>query len=280
MSYEAELVQKAATAIQDSAAILVTAGAGMGVDSGLPDFRGQEGFWRAYPAIAQMGISFEQMANPDWFDRDPRLAWAFYGHRLNLYRQTIPHVGFQHLLEIGRSKPYGYRVLTSNVDGQFHKAGFEDLKVSECHGSIHHLQCTQDCRAGIWSADSLHVEVEEDSFQAVGDLPRCHRCGALARPNILMFGDWGWSSDRTSGQESRLRSWLGRLQDEQARLVIVEIGAGQSVPTIRMSSERYADLHSAVLVRINPRDHHVPNQKHVSLAADGLDGIRAIYDQL
>ncbi len=62
----------------------------MGVDSGLPDFRGAEGFWRAYPVMAKLGLSFEEMANPAWFQTDPHLAWAFYGHRLNLYRRTQP----------------------------------------------------------------------------------------------------------------------------------------------------------------------------------------------
>ena len=61
--------------------LLFTAGAGMGVDSGLPDFRGDKGFWKAYPAL--FGHSFSDMANPSWFDSDPRLAWGFYGHRLN-----------------------------------------------------------------------------------------------------------------------------------------------------------------------------------------------------
>ena len=42
--------------------LLITAGAGMGVDSGLPDFRGTEGFWRAYPALAQAHIRFESIA--------------------------------------------------------------------------------------------------------------------------------------------------------------------------------------------------------------------------
>jgi NAD-dependent SIR2 family protein deacetylase len=49
----------------------------MGVDSGLPDFRGAQGFWRAYPAIAKLGLSFEGMANPAWFKKNPHLAWAF-----------------------------------------------------------------------------------------------------------------------------------------------------------------------------------------------------------
>ena len=134
-------VRRAAEAINAADALLVTAGAGMGVDSGLPDFRGAQGFWRAYPAIAKLGLSFEEMANPAWFKENPSLAWAFYGHRLNLYRSTFPHAGFARLLEIGRSKSHGYFVFTSNVDGQFQKAGFSLEHIVECHGSIHHFQC-------------------------------------------------------------------------------------------------------------------------------------------
>src|SRR6266853_6748314 len=92
-----EKVRLAAEAIKAADALLITAGAGMGVDSGLPDFRGTKGFWRAYPVIAKLGLSFEEMANPSWFKKSPELAWAFYGHRLNLYRKTVPHAGFKHL---------------------------------------------------------------------------------------------------------------------------------------------------------------------------------------
>src|SRR6478752_3216688 len=88
-------IELAARAIGDAHALLITAGAGMGVDSGLPDFRGTDGFWRAYPAFQKLGLRFEQLANPAWFATDPALAWGFYGHRLNLYRRTVPHEGFQ-----------------------------------------------------------------------------------------------------------------------------------------------------------------------------------------
>src|ERR1700758_3667657 len=91
-------LDKAAEVIRTADAILITAGAGMGVDSGLPDFRGNEGFWKAYPVVARLGLSFVEMANPRWFRNQPELAWAFYGHRLNLYRQTMPHAGFAKLL--------------------------------------------------------------------------------------------------------------------------------------------------------------------------------------
>lgn len=63
--FEAELPwQKAAQAIEGADALLFTAGAGMGVDSGLPDFRGDTGFWRAYPPFQQRGLSFTDVAQP------------------------------------------------------------------------------------------------------------------------------------------------------------------------------------------------------------------------
>ncbi len=67
-----EQIKRAADAIHGANAILIGAGAGMGVDSGLPDFRGNEGFWNAYPPFR--GKSFAEMANPQWFERDPALA--------------------------------------------------------------------------------------------------------------------------------------------------------------------------------------------------------------
>jgi len=107
----------AARAIKAAPAIAITAGAGIGVDSGLPDFRGDEGFWRAYPPLKRLGLSFVDMASPRWFFENPRLAWGFYGHRLALYRSTKPHRGFEILKSIATSKQHdgGYIVFTSNV---------------------------------------------------------------------------------------------------------------------------------------------------------------------
>jgi hypothetical protein len=97
----ASLLKHAALLIEAADGIIVTAGAGMGVDSGLPDFRGPQGFWRAYPGLKKAGLRFEEIASPHYFETDPALAWGFYGHRLNLYRSTVPHEGFRILLELG-----------------------------------------------------------------------------------------------------------------------------------------------------------------------------------
>jgi len=268
-------IKRAAETLKEADALLINAGAGIGVDSGLPDFRGNTGFWKAYPPIAKLGISFSEMANPAWFDRRPHLAWAFYGHRLNLYRKTIPHSGFMQLLELAEKKPGKYFVFTSNVDGQFQKAGYDEECIEECHGSIHHFQCNSGCSSSIWDGGDENVDVDMDRFEALDPLPECIHCGGLARPNILMFGDWGWISDRTDQQGNRLRDWLEDIGTQKMKLAVVELGAGEAVPTVRINSEHIAKSYGGTLIRINPRDYHVPSG-HISIPSGSADGVNMI----
>jgi NAD-dependent SIR2 family protein deacetylase len=274
-----ETIQNAAKAIQKADALFITAGAGMGVDSGLPDFRGNSGFWKAYPPIAKLGLSFSEMANPVWFENKPQMAWAFYGHRLNLYRKTVPHEGFTALLNIGKQKKFGYFVFTSNVDGQFQKAGFEDAFIEECHGSIHHLQCTRPCSSEIWDAHSITVNVDMENFHAKDPMPVCKNCGALARPNILMFGDWNWISYRSVEQGNRLETWIDTMLDLDARVTIIEMGAGHAVPSVRMKSQSTFRKLNASFIRINPRDFDVPGGA-IGLPLTAKDGIEKILEYL
>jgi NAD-dependent SIR2 family protein deacetylase len=81
-----EAIEAADRCIESTDALFIAAGAGFGVDSGFPDFRGGEGPWRAYPRLKHLGLSVEGLANPLWFEKGPKLAWAFYGHRQRLYR--------------------------------------------------------------------------------------------------------------------------------------------------------------------------------------------------
>ena len=245
----------------------------MGVDSGLPDFRGKEGFWNAYPPVAQLGLSFSEMADPSWFDKDPEFAWGFYGHRLNLYRGIKPHRGFDILRRWGEAMPGGAFVFTSNVDGHFQKAGFDVTQLTEHHGSINHLQCMVNCGQEIWSTEHCMVEVDEDTLRAAHPLPSCPTCEELARPNVLMFSDWGWDSSRTRGQQERHQQWL--IQRADRKMAVIEIGAGKAVPTVRMNCEAIAAETGGKLIRINIRDSEIP-RGNVSLPIDGLEALQRI----
>jgi NAD-dependent SIR2 family protein deacetylase len=262
-----QLLQQAAEAIRSADALLIGAGAGMGVDSGLPDFRGPEGFWRAYPPFH--GRRFAEISNPIWFQRDPEQAWGFFGHRLNLYRSTAPHAGFEIVRRWGESLRFGCFVFTSNVDGHFHRAGFPPGRILECHGSINFLQCADGCSDAIWPAADTVVAVDEETIRARPPLPRCIHCGQLARPNILMFGDRGWHSHRSDEQERRYHDWLETVRGQ--RLAVLEFGAGTGVPTVRLECE----TRGGRLIRVNPRDTNAPADSIV-LPCGALEAIRAI----
>ncbi|HXI72943.1 MAG TPA: Sir2 family NAD-dependent protein deacetylase [Verrucomicrobiae bacterium] len=270
-------LQQAARAIQAADGLVIAAGAGMGVDSGLPDFRGKQGFWKAYPVVARLGLTFAAMANPVWFENDPELAWAFYGHRLNLYRQTTPHAGFGKLLKWAAGKPAGYFVFTSNVDGHFQKAGFSPEQIEECHGSIHHFQCLRGCARSIWDASEEKVTVDETAFRAMSPLPRCRHCDGMARPNIMMFGDFSWLSERSQEQQKRFARWLQQLREKSARLAVIELGAGTTIPTVRHASERLVERFGGTLIRINLREADVP-PGHFGLATGALQGLQLLEE--
>ena len=266
----------AAEAIAAADALLIGAGAGMGVDSGLPDFRGPEGFWRAYPLFRARGLRFEEMSNPVWFRQDALQAWGFFGHRLKLYRGATPHEGFAALLRWARQCAGGCFVFTSNVDGHFQRAGFNERQVVECHGSIHFLQCSGVCSPALWPADDLVVEVDAETILATSPLPACSRCGAVARPNVLMFGDWDWCDARTAQQFDRYAEWLADIERRGLRLTVIELGAGTAIPTVRHECERRAaSLPGAQLIRINPRDDEVP-RGGIAIPLGALDGLRRI----
>ena len=267
----ADTFRKAADAIRNARALVITAGAGMGVDSGLPDFRGDRGFWNAYPMYERLGLSFVEAANPAHFERDPAFGWGFYGHRTNLYRETAPHAGFSLLREWIDRFRLEWFVVTSNVDGQFQKAGFAEENILEVHGTIHQLQCTRPCSRAVWPNDET-IPVDFSTMRAL-HIPKCIHCGATARPNILMFGDWSWIADRTSGQERQYDEFVTDHRHEP--MVVIELGAGTAIPTIRYTSEQLGERCGATVVRINPREAQVA-APHISIACGALEGLRGI----
>lgn len=270
-----QTIQSAADAIRTADALVITAGAGMGVDSGLPDFRGDKGFWNAYPMYEHLGINFVGAANPEHFERDPAFGWGFYGHRTNLYRETVPHDGFRILRDWVNQFNLESFVVTSNVDGQFQKAGFADEAILEVHGSIHHLQCLSPCHMDIWENN----ETFDIDFETMRSLhtPICPQCRGTARPNILMFGDYSWIGSRSHGQEMRFDLFQEQVRNKQ--VVVIEMGAGSMVPTIRYLSERLGSRPDTTVIRVNPREPQI-GRPHLSLSCGALSALREIDDLL
>lgn len=171
-------------------------------------------------------------------------------------------------------------IYSSNVDGHPITAGFEEAELCEIHGTIETWQCMDSCSstsdydkvaAGVlWKApkemeffinpEDLTAPESFDSDQSFvwENHPKCPKCGDYARPNILMFGDFSWDDDGTG--DDRYDEWENcatrfiRIQNK--KMVILEIGCGLNVPTVRFHNEALlASLgDNCTLIRINPED--------------------------
>jgi len=96
-------------------------------------------------------------------------------------------------------------------------------------------------------------------------LPDCNQCRKLARPNILMFNDWNWLPRRKYEQQLRYRRWRAAVRNP----VVIEIGAGTAIPSVRLFGEEQG----CPLIRINPRESHTNQDNAVGLAMGGLAGL-------
>ena len=106
--------------------------------------------------------------------------------------------------------------------------------------------------------------------------PVCPHCGGLARPNVLMFGDWGWIDRRSAAQGHRQEVWLSVV----SRPVVVELGAGTTTPSVRHFSQRVIHQFGGRLVRINPNECDVPTRLDVGLRMGAADGLASIAKAL
>lgn len=271
-------LQKSADLIAQAECLLITAGAGMGVDSGLPDYRGKEGFWNHYPMYRSLGVDYAAMTRPSGFERDPHFAWGFYGHCLDLYRRAQPHAGYACLLTLARRLGDRAFVLTTNVDGFFLRAGFDSTRLRECHGSLHRLQCVHPCERTTWSADAFYPQVDLATMRLQEPLPQCPRCNGLARPAVFAFGDTRYVWESTHAQTEHYQAWKESLQG--LRLVVIECGAGPTVPGLRREGESLARTHAGRLLRINLSDPAVSHPYDIALPGTALTTLQSLLNLL
>ena len=146
---------------------VVLTGAGASTESGIPDFRSASGIWAEYDPM--------EYATIDAFRRDPAKVWDFYSKRLGVLTAAKPNPAHQALAELER-RGLVEALITQNVDRLHERAG--SVNVVEIHGSLRTSSCL-DCG-------------HSEPFDRVVELlpvPRCDRCGAVLKPDVVMFGE-------------------------------------------------------------------------------------------
>lgn len=159
--------------LREAERVVVTSGAGMSRECGIPTFReAQTGLWARYDPT--------QLASPEGFRSDPARVFGWYMWRRALVEAAVPHAGYEAVVRLGEIRPE-LTVVTQNVDGLHRRAG--SPSVLELHGSLCRYRCA-DCAAP-HPARGLPTVPESGRVAP----PACRRCGGLVRPDVVWFGE-------------------------------------------------------------------------------------------
>jgi len=244
------LLETARSLVERAERIVVLTGAGISAESGVPTFRGEGGLWKSYRS--------EDLATPEAFARDPRLLWEWYGWRRDVVMRCAPNAAHVALARAAAERDM--TIATQNVDGLHAAASTPERALVELHGSLFRIRCT----ACAWCAVDRSV-VDATSHDT---LPKCTACGALARPDIVWFG------------ESLEPAHIDRTFSEAAAAdVCVVIGTSGIVqPSASLASiTRHA---GGAVIEVNPVETPITPIATVSLRGTAVDAVPRLVEGL
>lgn len=192
LTEELEDLRHAAEVLANATRVLISTGAGMSADSGVPTYRDEDGLWRDFEPFTSKGLIPADIAQVDTYRRDPHQAWAFHEYVRRIMARNAPHDGYSVITRwLDEVWPESSFLLTSNVDGYHRRAGVEDHRMWERYGNIWELMCVTPCCDEWWSDTRAPLaEIDPDTMRAT-DIPRCPFCGGAARPRThLAHGDF------------------------------------------------------------------------------------------
>jgi NAD-dependent deacetylase len=199
--------------------VLALTGAGVSAESGIPTFRGKEGYW----TVGAREYHPQELATHAAFDAMPWEVWAWYLYRRGVCRAAPPNAGHAALVRLEQAMPARFALITQNVDGLHRRAG--SRRLYPIHGDIGHMRCAAECVLDTWEipGDIPALERGHAVPEAVRDRLACPRCRGLARPHVLWF-------DESYDEPRFFLDTVRRLAAGAALLIVAGTSAQTNLP--------------------------------------------------
>src|SRR5437763_678643 len=152
--------------------VIALTGAGISAESGIPTFRGKEGYW----TVGSREYHPQELATHEAFEAMPSEVWAWYLYRRGVCRAARPNAAHEALARWERVLGDRFALVTQNVDGLHRRAG--SARAYPIHGDIDDMRCAADCVLDRWP-------IPDDASKDKRDGLVCPRCGGMARPHVL-----------------------------------------------------------------------------------------------
>lgn len=219
--------------------VVFLTGAGVSAESGIPTFRGLDGFW----SIGSVNYRPEELGTYQAFSTMPYEVWSWYLYRRGICSGAQPNEGHLALARIEAQLTSKFCLVTQNVDGLHLRAGNSRERLYEVHGSSHKMRCAQGCSLSIFEIPELGpVEREAELSQQQKDVLVCPLCGGLARPHLL------WFDEAYDEEYYRCDSALQAVRKAGALITVGTSGA----TTLPMKLAKLASANGIIVIDINP----------------------------
>ena len=219
--------------LKDSRKIVFVTGAGISQESGIPTFRGKDGYWRKYDPM--------KLASIDAFYDDPKLVWEWYEDRRKNILDVKPNEGHFAISQMEEFKDVV--ILTQNIDGLHQRSG--STNVLELHGSIIRIKCTV-CD---------FIDNITENFESLP--PKC-KCGSMLRPDVVWFGE-----------PLPQNIWQSAIKEASVCDVMVIVGTSLVVSPAN-TLPVYAKQNGAILIEVNPEKTVMSNDMALSIQATSV----------
>lgn len=167
--------------------ITVLTGAGISAESGIPTFRGPEGYW----TLGSKVYHPQEMATHQMFQRNPRAVWQWYLYRLSVCQAARPNKGHLALIDLEQWIGSQFTLITQNVDNLHLQAGQSPERTYQIHGNLFHARCAAACQPTVdpLPAGISGKEKNEPIHDAEWEQLHCQKCNSLLRPHVLWFDE-------------------------------------------------------------------------------------------
>jgi NAD-dependent deacetylase len=220
--------------------IVFLTGAGISAESGIPTFRGPEGFW----TVGSRTYHPEELATWATFSRQPDLVWPWYLWRRKTCREAEPNGAHQALAAIETHLGDRFTLVTQNVDGLHLRAGSTAERTYEIHGNIDYFRCINGCGPRRQIPNLPHVDAKAAFHTDWAEPLSCSRCRTWMRPHVL------WFDESYNENHYRFDSTMEAVAQADAVIVVGTTGT-TSLPAHMLQIAKMRDI---PLYDINPED--------------------------
>lgn len=220
--------------------LVIITGAGISVASGIPTFRGPEGFW----TIGSENYKGPDIGTLEMFKKHPEEVWKWFLFRKGICEAAKPNEGHFLVNEFAKAFPERFHLVTQNVDGLHEQVCDETVPIYRVHGDLTQTRCWKRCTEEKYPFPKLRKQRGEPFYPGEMDQLTCPKCGDWLRPNVLWFDEY---------YNERDYKWdTAQGKSKRAGLMIVVGTSGSTTAPVRLAG--IAAAKQGVIVNIDPNE--------------------------